>query len=129
MLKRFYPPVVKIPTSETDGLKKSEKKVLAIIKKKPGLTQQKIVEQTGLDQGNVSRTLNQLIEKDMTQKGPEGLSGWIRTTWMPYTHRVPEHERNAFVDEIVENYLKEYPLDAEGWAHVQMVRLEVEAKK
>ncbi|MBW1842158.1 MAG: methyltransferase domain-containing protein [Deltaproteobacteria bacterium] len=71
----------------------------------------------------------ELIEKDMTQEGPEGLSGWIRTTWLPYTQRVPEDERTAFTDEIVENYLKQYPLDAEGRAHVQMVRLEVEAKK
>ncbi|MFC1515317.1 class I SAM-dependent methyltransferase [Thermodesulfobacteriota bacterium] len=70
-----------------------------------------------------------LIEKDMTQKGPEGLSGWIRTTWLPYTQRVPEDERIAFIDDIVENYLNDYPLDAEGRAHVQMVRLEVEAKK
>lgn len=70
-----------------------------------------------------------LIEKDMTQEGPEGLSGWIRTTWLPYTLRVPEEERTAFIHEIVEDYLKRYPLDTEGKAHVQMVRLEVEAKK
>jgi trans-aconitate 2-methyltransferase len=71
----------------------------------------------------------ELIEKDMTQEGPEGLSGWIRTTWLPYTLRVPEEERSAFIHEIVEDYLKRYPLDTEGKAHVQMVRLEVEAKK
>lgn len=71
----------------------------------------------------------ELIPKDMVQNGQEGLAGWIRTTWMPYTDRVPPDLRERFVSEIVEAYLKAHPMDAQGRAHVRMVRLEVEAKK
>lgn len=64
----------------------------------------------------------------MIQKGKEGLSAWVRTTWLPYTQRVPEGRRDEFIDEIVDKYIKNYPLDSEGFTHVQMVRLEVEAE-
>ena len=29
----------------------------------------------------------------MEHAGIESLKGWIRTTWLPYTQRVPEEER------------------------------------
>ncbi|HEY9207284.1 MAG TPA: methyltransferase domain-containing protein [Candidatus Methanoperedens sp.] len=70
----------------------------------------------------------ELIPKDMIQKGKEGLSGWVRTTWLPYIQRVPEGRRDEFIEEIVDKYIKNYPLDNEGFTHVQMVRLEVEAE-
>ncbi len=70
----------------------------------------------------------ELIPKDMVQKGKEGLSGWIRTTWLPYIQRVPEGRRGEFIDEIVDKYIENYPLDNEGFIHVQMMRLEVEAE-
>ena len=68
-----------------------------------------------------------LVEKDMTHAGRDGLAGWMRTTWMPYTHRVPEARREAFLYECVDDYLREHPLDGEGRSHVRMVRLEAEA--
>ncbi len=68
----------------------------------------------------------ELIPKDMTQKGKEGLSGWVRTTWLPYIQRVPEGRRDEFIEEIVNTYIKSYPPDNEGSIHVQMMRLEVE---
>jgi trans-aconitate 2-methyltransferase len=68
-----------------------------------------------------------LVEKDMTHAGREGLAGWVRTTWMPYTQRVPEEVREAFVNGFVDAYLLAHPLDAAGRSHVKMVRLEVEA--
>jgi trans-aconitate 2-methyltransferase len=71
----------------------------------------------------------ELIPKDMTQEGAAGLAGWIRTTWLPYTERVPEEKRNAFISELADRYLRQVQLDAEGKAHVAMVRLEVEAVK
>ena len=71
----------------------------------------------------------ELIAKDMTHDGKAGLAGWIRTTWLPYTQRIPEQERDAFIGELVETYVDEHPLDAQGKVHVQMVRLEVEATK
>jgi trans-aconitate methyltransferase len=70
-----------------------------------------------------------LINKDMTHKGKEGLKGWIRTTWFPYTNRVPENLHNLFIDEIINNYIEKHPLDDCGCTHVKMVRLEVMAEK
>ena len=55
--------------------------------------------------------------------------GWIRTTWLPYTGRVPEELRDEFIDRIAARYLERVPLDGDGKAHVDMVRLEVEARK
>jgi trans-aconitate 2-methyltransferase len=69
----------------------------------------------------------ELIPKDMTQQGKEGLAGWIRTTWLPYTERVPDNKRTDFVDDIVNLYNERFPPDKDGWLHVKMVRLEVEA--
>lgn len=69
----------------------------------------------------------ELIPKDMAQQGKEGLAGWVRTTWLPYTQRVPEHLRDEFVGEIVDRYVQKCPPDDDGTVHVEMVRLEVEA--
>jgi trans-aconitate methyltransferase len=82
------------------------------------------LEQAGLQVKRV-----ELLSKDMLHLGREGLAGWIRTTWLPYTHRVPEPLREQFISEIVGAYLKVRPLDPDGFAHVDMVRLEVEAYK
>jgi len=71
----------------------------------------------------------ELIQKDMAQDGKEGLSGWIRTTWLPYTERIPEHMRDGFISDMADAYMKEYPPDPGGQVHVKMVRLEVEAGK
>lgn len=71
----------------------------------------------------------ELIPKDMEQDGQSGLEGWIRTTWMPYTERVPEEKREQFIRELSSNYIKKIPLDSEGKVHVSMVRIEVEAEK
>jgi trans-aconitate 2-methyltransferase len=66
----------------------------------------------------------ELAEKDMRQAGKEGLAAWIRTTWMPYTHQVPEELRERFINELAERHLARHPLDAAGVCHVRMVRLE-----
>ncbi len=69
----------------------------------------------------------ELIPKDMTQKGKDGLASWIRTTWLPYTQRVPEALRDDFIREIVDRYTEKFSIDSEGLIHVSMMRLEVEA--
>ncbi len=69
----------------------------------------------------------ELIPKVMKQKGKEGLAGWVRTTWLPYTERVPAHLTEALISELVERYVKDHPLDEDGMVSVNMVRLEVEA--
>ena len=71
----------------------------------------------------------ELLPKDMLQQGREGLAGWIRTTWMPFTARVPDARRDAFIREAVDRYLEAHPLNARGEASVRMVRLEVEAAR
>ncbi len=71
----------------------------------------------------------ELIPKDMQHAGREGLAGWGRTTWLPYLTRVPKAQRDEFMEEILSEYLAAHPLDAQGKAHVAMVRLEVAAVK
>lgn len=69
----------------------------------------------------------ELIPKDMVHQGREGIAAWIRTTWLPFTHCVPEERREAFIHEIVDAYLEGHPPDGEGLVHVEAIRLEVEA--
>ncbi len=69
----------------------------------------------------------ELIPKDMAQKGKEGLAGWMRTTWLPYTERIPNDKRADFIDDAVNAYSEKFPMDNNGLFHVKMVRLEVEA--
>ncbi|MDP3980564.1 MAG: SAM-dependent methyltransferase, partial [Chlamydiota bacterium] len=69
----------------------------------------------------------ELIPKDMVHQGKEGLLAWIRTTWLPYTDRVPEPLREVFMEELARLYIKAYPVDEKGQIHISMMRLEVEA--
>jgi len=71
----------------------------------------------------------ELIPKIMKHDGQEGLAGWIRTTWLPYTERVPQKQRAQFIEEMTRRYIEENPPDDDGRIHVQMIRLEVEAIK
>jgi len=71
----------------------------------------------------------ELIPKDMVHQGRIGLSSWIRTTWLPYTQRLPESRRKDFIGEFVDTYMREFPEDDQGFVHVRMMRLEVEAVK
>jgi len=80
--------------------------------------------EAGLEAGRV-----ELIPKDMVHEGAEGPAGWFRTTWLPYTQRLPESIRGAFVDEAVAKYVERHPVDDQGKVHLGMVRLEVEARK
>lgn len=69
----------------------------------------------------------ELLLKDMQHKGAEGVKGWLRTTWFPYTDRLPVELREIFLEEIVERYAAIHPIDSMGNTHINMVRLEVEA--
>jgi trans-aconitate 2-methyltransferase len=70
-----------------------------------------------------------LVPRDMPHAGKSGLAGWIRTTGTPYTHQVPEEDRDRFIDAFANAYLERYPLDSNGNSHLKMVRLGVEAVK
>ncbi len=70
----------------------------------------------------------ELIPKDMIHENVEGLKGWLRTTWFPYTDQLPDTEKEDFLNLVVEKYSNNNPPDSEGRTHVKMVRLEVEAR-
>ena len=69
------------------------------------------------------------LRSRVVHKNAAALVGWVRTTWLPYTQRVPEARRESFVEELIESYLAAHPPDSEGRTHVRMVRLEVEGHK
>lgn len=71
----------------------------------------------------------ELLPKEMIHKKKSELDGWIRTTWLPYTERVPAHKRRTFINHISSGYIAKNPPDTEGKIHIAMVRLEVEAIK
>ena len=71
----------------------------------------------------------QLTPKDAVYAGAEGFATWLRTTWLPFTQRVPEEMREEFIAAVTQRYLAKHPTDAEGNVHVRMVRLEIEATK
>ena len=52
----------------------------------------------------------ELFPRDMKFNGAEGLAGWVRTTWLPFTDRLPAELRPKFVEQIVNRYLKNHPL-------------------
>jgi trans-aconitate 2-methyltransferase len=68
----------------------------------------------------------EMIPKDMTQNGTEGLAGWIRTTWLPYVQRVPIEMQDRFIEDVVSRYEQCHPAQ-DGLFHIAMTRLEVEA--
>ena len=70
-----------------------------------------------------------LADKDMVLEEPEEFAGWLRTTWLPYTQRVPENLRGEFIAAVVERYVARHPLDDKNRVHVRMVRLEIDAEK
>jgi trans-aconitate 2-methyltransferase len=69
----------------------------------------------------------ELITKDMIHENGDKLAAWIRTTWIPYTQRVPESQREEFIRVIVAEFIKKHPADNEGRIHLEMKRLEVQA--
>jgi len=80
-----------------------------------------------IDRVGLSARRVELIPKDMVLDGKEGLKGWLRAVFLPFTERVPEALRGDFVDEIALTYVARCPPDNKGRVHVQMIRLEVEA--
>jgi trans-aconitate methyltransferase len=83
-----------------------------------------LLERSGLEPVRV-----ELLRKEMAQPGREGLAGWIRTTWLPFTERVPPDLREEFVSAIVERFAEIHPPDEGGVLRLEMKRLEVEARR
>jgi trans-aconitate methyltransferase len=70
-----------------------------------------------------------LSPKDAVYQGRDRFAAWLRTTWLPYTQRVPGNVRDDFVAAVTDRYLAKHPPDAGGRVHVRMVRLEIDAIK
>jgi len=70
-----------------------------------------------------------LAPKDAIYPGRDGFAAWLRTTWLPYTHRVPEEVREEFIAGVADRYLARHPPDGASRVHVKMVRLEIDAVK
>ncbi len=80
-----------------------------------------------LTAAGLAATRVELIPKTMRQPDAEGFAGWLRTTWMPWSNRVPPELRDAFLAETVAEHLARRPVGADGFVSVSMSRLEVEA--
>jgi trans-aconitate 2-methyltransferase len=70
-----------------------------------------------------------LAPQDAIYPGRDGFAAWLRTTWLPYTQRVPEELREEFIAAVADRFLARHPPDAEGRVRVKMVRLEIDAVK
>jgi trans-aconitate methyltransferase len=70
-----------------------------------------------------------LSPKDAVYPGRDRFAAWFRTTWLPYTQRVPEDLREEFTAGVLDRYIAKHPPDAEGRVRVRMVRLEIDAIK
>jgi trans-aconitate methyltransferase len=70
-----------------------------------------------------------LSPKDAVYQGRDRFAAWFRTTWLPYTQRVPEHLREEFIGAVTNRYVAKHPPDADGRVHIRMVRLEIDAIK
>jgi trans-aconitate 2-methyltransferase len=71
----------------------------------------------------------ELVPKSMAHEGRESLESWIRSTWLPYTQRIPEEQRPSFESAACQEFERRFPPDASGRLAVAMIRLEVEARK
>jgi trans-aconitate methyltransferase len=74
-------------------------------------------------------TLVRLVNKEVQFAGRDGLAAWIRTTWLPYTQRVPAAHREEFIADVALRFVTKHPLDAAGNLTARMVRLEIDAHK
>ncbi len=82
------------------------------------------LQQTGFRTNSVN-----LAPKDALYDGFHGLATWLRATWLPYTQRVPETVREAFIAAVTERYVVRHALNSAGQVRVRMVRLEIDAAK
>jgi trans-aconitate 2-methyltransferase len=71
----------------------------------------------------------ELVPKPMRLSDASALEGWLRTTWMMYSARVPEDRRAEFLRELTERVRKGCAIAEDGALLMPMVNLEVEAHK
>lgn len=85
--------------------------------------------QTLLLEAGLEPVRAELFPRDMKFTGKDGLTGWVRTTWLPFIDRVPQDLRDEFINEIANRYVERHPADGSSVVHLDMMRLEIEAKR
>jgi len=70
----------------------------------------------------------ELIPKDRVHNDIDEFKGWIRTQWLPYVARIPEHKREEYIDMVADKFIETYPTNGSRIV-VRMQRLEYEASK
>jgi trans-aconitate methyltransferase len=85
--------------------------------------------QLWLHQAGLRAKRIELIPKVAAHQGRSGFEAWIRTTWLPHIHQLPEEKRDLFISQWIDEFLKNHPVDKNEIVHVNMMRLEVEAVK
>ena len=63
-----------------------------------------------LQQAGLTAHRVELIPKDMVHRSKDDLAAWVRTTWLPYTQRIPAVMQDNYIAEIVDEYLSICPL-------------------
>lgn len=81
-----------------------------------------------LDQAGLKGIKVELTIKDLIIHGKAEFEGFIRTTWLPITERIPDELRHRFVSEISNMHLERRPPD-DGLVRIGMAVLEVEAMR
>jgi len=70
-----------------------------------------------------------LLPKPMRHADAAALEGWLRTTWVPYTERIPEAERTEFLIELTGLVRRSCDTAEDGAILLPMVNLEIEATR
>jgi len=81
-----------------------------------------------LDQVGLEGIKVELTNRDLIMHDKDEFEGFIRTTWLPITERIPEEMRNRFVSEISNSHLERHPPE-DGLVRMGMAVLEVEARR
>jgi SAM-dependent methyltransferase len=68
----------------------------------------------------------ELIPRTMSNPDRAAFAGWIRTAVIAYEDHVPVPLRDAFLETVVDAYLRRHPPGPDGAIHTAMVRLEAE---
>ena len=76
----------------------------------------------------LTATRVELVRKPMRLRNLEALEGWLRTTWMHYTERLPLEARTEFLRELAQRVKQDCTTGEDGDLLMPMVNLEVEAR-
>jgi len=69
----------------------------------------------------------ELVPREMRHEDLAALEGWLRTTWMPYTERIPVDRRASFLSELAQRIAARCRGAGGDGIVLPMVNLEVEA--